>query len=417
MTTDATDQAMAANFSESRFSTETFKVPAGEIRRRVLNIQKQLQQREIGGLFIVQRVDLFYFSGTAQNGFLYIPAEDEPALFIKRYFPRARAESSLSNIIKIASVTEIPGIISDIYGRMPSKMGFELDVLPVNDFNYYRRILGNGAYVDGSPFILKARMMKSDWEIQQMEKTAELTRKTFDFMQTAIQPGLTEMEFAGIVEARARKLGHQGKIRTRHYQTEGYPWHFLSGSNGGMVGLLDAVASGMGTSAAFPVGAGSKKLRPGEPIMVDMSLAVNGYHLDETRMLTIGSMPDKAVRASRAAIEIHNRVADKAKPGIAMRELFEYSVDLARSLGYAETYLGPAGHKVTFIGHGIGLEIVEPPFVAKNKTDILMPGMTLALEPKILFESEFVAGVESVFRVTDTGSELISKVPVEIFVC
>jgi len=408
---------MTDNSSEFIKSTEAFKVPSAEIRLRMQNIQKQLQQQDIGGLFIVQRVDLFYFSGTAQNGFLYIPAEGKPALFIKQYYPRACDESSIENIIQIASITDIPGLISDIYGQIPATMGFELDVLPVNDFKYYRELFGTREYVDGSPSILKTRMIKSDWEIQQMGMTAELTRKTFEYMQTVVQPGLTEMEFAGITEAYARKVGHQGRIRTRHYQTEGYPWHFLSGNSGGMVGSLDAVASGKGTSPAFPVGAGSKKLCPNEPIMVDMVLVLNGYHVDETRMLTIGSMPDKAMQASHAVIEIHNQVLDKAKPGIGMRELFEYSVTLAQSLGYAETYLGPPGHKVTFIGHGIGLEIVEPPFIAKNKKAILEPGMTFALEPKILFENEFSAGIESVFVVTDTGVRLISKVPVEVFVC
>ena len=76
-----------------------------------------------------------------------------------------------------------------------------------------------------------------------------------------------------------------------------------------------------------------------------------------------------------------------------------------------------AFHQRYFVGHGIGLEIVEPPFIAKNRKDILKPGMTFALEPKILFENEFSAGIESVFVVTDTGVRLISKVPVEVFVC
>ncbi|MFH1292670.1 MAG: aminopeptidase P family N-terminal domain-containing protein, partial [Pseudomonadota bacterium] len=54
---------------------QEFKVPAAEIEQRISRIQTELQEKEIDGLFIVQRVDLFYFSGTAQNGFLYIPAE------------------------------------------------------------------------------------------------------------------------------------------------------------------------------------------------------------------------------------------------------------------------------------------------------------------------------------------------------
>lgn len=71
---------------------QEFKVPAAEIEQRISRIQIELQKKEIDGLFIVQRVDLFYFSGTAQNGFLYIPAEGDPLLFIKKYMPRARVD-------------------------------------------------------------------------------------------------------------------------------------------------------------------------------------------------------------------------------------------------------------------------------------------------------------------------------------
>jgi Xaa-Pro aminopeptidase len=396
---------------------EAFKVPDKEIKQRILNIQRQLQQHDIDGLFIVQRVDLFYFSGTSQNGFLYIPAEGQPVLLIRQYLPRARTESSIRDIIKIKSTKEIPALLIDIYGRLPGVLGFELDVLPVNDFYFYRSLMRAKKNVDASPSILRLRMVKSDWEIQQMEKTAELTRKTFEYMQKTIRPGLSEMEFAAMAETHARKLGHSGRIRARHYQTESYSWHIISGKNSARLGLLDAVASGEGTSAAFPVGAGNKKLKRHEPIMVDMALVLNGYHLDETRMFAVDEMPQKAKHASEAAIEIHNAVLDKAKPGVAVDDLYEHSIRIAESKGFAKPYLGATGHKVTFIGHGIGLEIVEPAFIAKNRKELLEPGMTIALEPKMTFENEFTAGVESVFVVTETGSRLITQIPVEVFVC
>jgi Xaa-Pro aminopeptidase len=250
-----------------------------------------------------------------------------------------------------------------------------------------------------------------------MEKTAQLTQKTFKYMRTAIRPGYTEMEFAGIFETFARKLGHGGKMRVRDYQTEGYPWHILSGKSGGMVGLLDSPASGEGTSVAFPCGAGSKPLAKDEPIMIDFTSVLNGYHLDETRMFAIDSMPTKAMRASQASIDIHNRVFEKVKPGITVGELFEISTSAAKSLGYAEQYLGPPGYKESFIGHGVGLELIESPIIAKGKEDHLLPGMTFALEPKMVFKDEFAAGIESVLLVTDTGCGLISKAPVEIFIC
>ncbi len=397
--------------------TKPFTIPSVEIARRQLSIQKALQRNRIDGLFIAQRVDLFYFSGTAQNGFLFMPAQGDPLLFIKRYWPRARQESPLKNIFEIQSVQDIAGLISDYYSQFPKILAFELDVLPVKHFNFYRRLFKTDQAVDGSPLILNTRMLKSDWEIEQMEKTAELSRKTFEYMRTVIRPGLSEIEFAGMFETFARKHGHGAKIRVRDYQTEGYPWHVLSGKSGGLVGMLDSPARGEGTSAAFPCGAGSKLLAANEPIMVDLSSVLNGYHMDETRMFAIGSMPDRAQKACEAAITIHHTILDKVQPGITVGELFQISVETAESLGYTVPYLGPPGYKVTFIGHGVGLELIEPPVIAKDKHDRLEPGMIFALEPKMVFHNEFATGVESVFLVTDQGARLISQVPAEVSIC
>jgi Xaa-Pro dipeptidase len=397
--------------------TKNFGVPASEIHRRKAAIQTELQENGMDGLFIVQRVDLFYFSGTAQNGFLYMPAEGEPLLCIKKYMPRAQRESPLENIVEIGSINDVPGLISDFFGKLPRTLGLEFDVLPVRDFNFYRGRLRVEDYVDGSHLIQKVRMIKSPWEIEQMERTAELSKKTFEYMRKTIRPGFTEMEFAGMFETFARRLGHGAKMRVRDYQTEGYPWHILSGKSGGMVGLLDSPASGEGTSIAFPCGAGNKLLAAQEPIMIDFTSVLNGYHLDETRMFAIEAMPEKAMGASQATIHIHDAVLERVKPGITMGELFEISASEAKSLGYEEQYLGPPGYKVTFIGHGLGLELIEPPIIAKGWEDPLVPGMTFALEPKMVFKDEFAAGIESVVLVTDSGCRLISKVPVEIFIC
>ncbi|MEW5908966.1 MAG: Xaa-Pro peptidase family protein [Thermodesulfobacteriota bacterium] len=395
-----------------------FRVPVSEIGTRRVNIQKKMKATGMDGILIIQRVDLFYFTGTSQNGFFFIPAEGAPLLMIKKYFPRAREESGISNIIEIKSVKEIPILIREACGFLPKILGLELDILPVREFDFYRNLMPATEYRDASPLILESRSIKSDWEIAQMEKAAEASGFTFNQMKSIIRPGLTEMEFAGLFEAFARKIGHGGMLRDRSFQSGGaYPWHVLSGKNGGMPGVLDASTSGEGTSPAFPSGAGYKKLKKNEPIMVDLGFVLNGYHMDETRMFAMGSMPKEAMKASLAVIEIHNAVLEKAKPGVATGELFQHSVDLAESMGYQEEYLGPSGYKVNFIGHGIGLELIEPPVIAKNKKDALMPGMTFALEPKMVFSDRFAAGIESVFQVTETGSRLISRVPVEIIIC
>jgi len=396
---------------------QEFKIPASEIENRITEIQNRLREKEIDAILIVQRVDLFYFSGTAQNGFLFIPSEGNPLLLIRRYMPRAERESSIGNKVEINSPKEVPERIVEFYGQLPETLSFELDVVPVKEFEFYRGLFPRQNCVDGSPLILETRMIKSPWEIEQMEKTAQLSSQTFEYIRNNIRPGFTEMEFGGMYEAYARKIGHGGRLRVRDYQTEGYPWHILSGSNGGMVGLLDSPASGQGTSAAFPVGGGNKKLASDEPIMIDMAFVFNGFHMDETRMFAIGSIPKEALDASLATIEIHNTVLDRVRPGISIKDLFDTALTKAEKLGYAEPYLGPPGYKVQFIGHGIGLELIEQPILSAKDDSPLKPGMTFALEPKMVFKDRFCAGIESVFTVTETGHRLISQIPVELFVC
>ncbi len=394
-----------------------FRVPSSEIDLRIRSLQAELKDTRIPAILLIQRVDLFYFSGTAQNSFLFIPAEGEPLLMVRKYYPRAKDESTLRNIIEIKSIKEITGLISDFFGKIPETLGLELDVMPVNSYSFYKKLFPQTRLVDASDIILKLRSRKSQWEIEQMEKTAFLSEKVFRHLGEIIRPGISEMELAADTESFARKIGHAGKLRVRDFQTEGYFWHILGGKSGGMVGLLDAPASGEGTSAAFPCGAGLRPIQEGEPVMADLGVVLNGYHLDETRMFSIGAMNEKAKNAAEAAIEIHDRIIENMQPGVSSGELFQFSLGVATDLGYGENYLGPPDYRVQFVAHGIGLELIEPPFIASGKEDILRPGMIFALEPKIVFTGEFIAGIESVVLITDSGARLITRLPVKVFIC
>ena len=391
--------------------------PATEIDARIASVQRHLQARELDSVLIIQRVDLYYLSGTAQNALLYIPAEGRPLLMVRKYYPRAREESPLERIVEIGSVREVPGLVRDIYGRLPRRLGLELDVLPYNSAVFYEGLFKGVVIEDCSPIVLRVRSLKSPWEVEQMQRTAAVSRDVFDRVASLLRPGITELELALQAEAFAKRRGHEGRLRVRDFQTEGYFQHVLAGESGGIPGLLDAPTSGQGASAAFPCGASARPIKEGEPVMADLALVLNGYHLDETRMYSLGPMAEKARGASEACIEIHNRVIEKMKPGTPTCELFDFAVHMAKGMGLEDAFLGPPGYKVNFIAHGIGLELIEPPFMAAGRKDLLEPGMTLALEPKCVFQGEFAAGIESVVFVTDSGAALLSRIPAQVFVC
>ncbi|MBW2634151.1 MAG: aminopeptidase P family N-terminal domain-containing protein, partial [Deltaproteobacteria bacterium] len=81
----------------------TFSIPSDEIQQRLLNLQKRLRSNNLDGALIIQRVDLMYFAGTAQNGCMYVPAHGIPLLFIKRSHARAQKESPLKTVLRVHS--------------------------------------------------------------------------------------------------------------------------------------------------------------------------------------------------------------------------------------------------------------------------------------------------------------------------
>ncbi|OGR59648.1 MAG: Xaa-Pro aminopeptidase [Desulfobacula sp. RIFOXYB2_FULL_45_6] len=392
-------------------------IPEPEILSRIKTLKAIMSDYDLDALFLTHKPDIYYFCGTAQDCYLYIETDRDPVLFTKRYLPRARQEAAFTRIEPIDSVKDIPKWIKTHFKKLPGSCGLAFDVVPVRDYRFYLHLFPGTEFKDGSPVVEACRQIKSGFEIEKLEAAALVSRQTFDFMEKNIRPGISEMEFCGMFEAFSRTLGHSGKLLTRHYRLEGFPFHLLSGKNGGLPGGLDSPLCGTGMSKAYPYGAGAKLMEKNEPILVDFGTLLDGYHIDESRMFVMGNMADKAKEACLAAIEILDRVKDKMAPGVVMGEVFETAVHTAEKLGYRDQFLGLPDLKSKFIGHGIGLELVENPVLAQGRKDLLKPGMVFAVEPKFIFKDEFAAGIESMIHVTKTGSRFLSLTENKIFYC
>ena len=391
--------------------------PGDEISSRISTLKSRMENAGVEALFLTHKPDIYYFSGTAQDCYLYVCLDKDPLLFVKRYFPRAERETSIKGILPILSIKEIPDKIRDVHKRLPSNMGLAFDVVPVRDFQFYQGLFQNTVFRDGTPLIEACRQIKSPYEIQQMESGARISRKIFDFMANTLAPGISETEFCGRIEAFARSQGHSGKLQMRHYRSEGFSFHLMSGKTGGMPGALDSPVCGSGTCIAYPFGAGPKLIRENEPILIDFGSMVNGYHMDESRMFVLGKMESAAMDASLASIEILTRIQEIMKPGARIKDIFDASVQMANALGYEKEFLGLPELKSRFVGHGIGLELVENPILAKGRPTRLQEGMVFAVEPKFLFKDRFAAGIESMIQITRTGSRFLSVTENKIFIC
>lgn len=391
-------------------------VPASEIVNRIHALKGRMETAGIHAVFLTHKPDIFYFSGTAQDAYLYVPKDHDPLLFVKRYLPRALAETGIDRVEPVDSITRIPERIRSLCGRMPASLGLAFDVVPVRDFQFFENLFTPAIMTDATDLIMGCRMIKSGWEIGQMAVAAGLSRDTFSFVRDHMVPGESEIAFCGRVEAFARTHGHSGKLLVRHYRAEGFSHHLMSGVSGGTGGALDSPVCGTGTCSAYPYGAGPKRIQENEPILLDLGTMVNGYHMDETRMLVMGTLPPDAEQAGQAAIDILHHLLEKMKPGVPAGEIFTAAVNRAEKLGLADPFLGLPGLKSRFIGHGVGLELVETPILSKGNSQELMPGMVFAVEPKFIFKDRFAAGIESVVQVTDAEARFLSVTENKMFV-
>ena len=389
-------------------------LPKDELETRLIRLKNIMNDKEIEALLVVQKMDCFYLSGTTQDGFLFVPLEGQPLLMIRREVERAKVETPLEHVVALPSPRDLPALIHNHWGRLPQRLGLELDMLSVKDYFRYQKLFPEATLMDGYPVIREVRKIKSPFEIHLMKTAGDIGKKVYLEGREILREGMTEIEFGGLLEAAAKRYGHEGLLRVRSLNYEAYTWHVLSGPTGGIVSQSDSPMGGLGLSPAFPVGASRRVMMAHEPILVDFGTCYHGYQADETRMFSIGKMPKKFYDAYLACREIHDTVLEETRPGADCDAIFEKTLHLAEKLGYRDSYLGPPGLQTTFIGHGIGLELNEFPYLAQGHSYPLEQGMTFAVEPKIVFPGEASVGIENTVVVTDAGYDIITPLSQDI---
>ena len=397
------------------FASE-LNTPKPELDLRIKNFQDYLRRKNIDAALILQRVDLYYFSGTFQQGSLYIPADGEPILMINKNIERARAESLLDTIVDLESPKRIPQIIKAKGYGLPGTLGLELDVLPTTMYFTYQKLFSGTDLIDISLAIRLQRAVKSSHELGIMRRATELSDQVFGWVPNILCPGITELEMAGLVEAEARRLGHQGVIRMRLWGSEMFYGHLLSGPTGAVPSYLSSPTGGTGASPAIAQGPSYKTIQRHEPVMVDYMFCYNGYICDSTRIYSLGALPQELLDAQAAMIEVQRIIKKAARPGVASGEIYDQALAKTRELGYGDHFMGVGNERVRFVGHGIGLEVDEFPFLAAGQKLELQAGMTIALEPKLIFPGIGVVGIENTHVVTPEGLESLSKYPDDIVI-
>lgn len=383
--------------------------PAQELHSRCSRLQNLMQQEGLDAIIMVQNADLFYFTGTIQQGIFYLPASGDPLYLVRKDFGRARMESGLKEILPLKSLKEIPALIQSYGHSLPEKIGMEFDVLSVDLFQRFCNLFPRALSMNATDLIRRVRAVKTSYEIAIIKDCALQLDRIYQRAKEVIRVNMTELELAAELEYCARKEGHHGFVRMRSYNGEIFFGQITSGSDSAVPAFSDTPLGGMGITPAVGQGASYRRIRANEAIVIDICGAFDGYLADQTRIFCIGPPPERLHRAYYDMIRIENRLKEIARPGVSWGEIYDNCLNYACDLGYQQNFMGNPGAQVSFIGHGVGIEIDEYPFIARGFNDrLLEAGMVFAFEPKAVFPGLGAVGIENTFRVADDGIKHIT---------
>lgn len=392
------------------FQSSPTLVPAGLKDEILLHVAKiQAAMPSDSAILVAGNVNVFYSTGRFFRGYVFIPKEGNPLYFVVK--PQVFSESE--DMAYIRKPEQIADILAERGVGIPARFGLEEDVLSFSDTSRLMKAFGEREFFNATPALREARMVKTPYEIEQMRIDGRRQTSVYSKITSLYRRGMTDLDLQIAIETELRKAGCLGYARVAGNLMEINMGSVLVGANADNPSPYEFAMGGEGADPSLPGGANGTLIRRGETVMIDMNGAFNAYQTDMTRIWSLGELPALALKAHDCSRAILRALEKEALPGVEVKRLHERAVEIARSEGLEDYFMGHS-QKSGFIGHGVGIELNEQPPVAPRCATLLQPGMTLALEPKFVIPEVGAVGVENTYVVTADCLESLTPFPEEI---
>jgi len=388
-------------------------VPREALEARAARAGALCRREGLAGLLLTCNTDVYYLAGTMQQGAVLVDDQGRLQIFMRRHQERAQAECPFA-VTAVKGYSQIAEVINECFPK-GAALGVALDVMPAREYLGWVGRLPDLELSDACQPWLELKGVKDQVELDALTRCGALTAELFSELPNILKPGKSEIQAAGEFLAVAMKRGGVSLVRSRSSYMDMYSWHLVSGPEASWPSAVDAPCSGVGLWPSFPLGASLKPLKTNEPIIVDVAICLEGYSTDQTRTYCLGKASPQLMRAHRCLEAVEAEILKRLKPGAISGELFDAAVRTAEAMGMGQFFLGRPGHRIRFVGHGVGLELGAPPYLLSGSQAVVQAGQVYALELKIVLD-EGPIGLENTVAVNDQGSAtVLSPIPNRLF--
>lgn len=379
-----------------------------ELNEKWQRLQHVMQQNGADGCLVASNRNLYYLTGAIFCGYFYLPAEGRPHCFVKRPPMPAVTECHL-----IRKPEQLPEWFRQLGLPQPRMLLVEYTQLSHAEFIRLQQIFSGTQMADASQPLNRLRMIKTPWEISQMRISAQRQIELCRLVPSCYRKGMSDIDLQIEIEHCMRQLGSLGYFHAAGGNMEIFMGSLLAGPNAEAPAPYDFALGGAGLHASVPLGAKGIPLEDGMAVMVDMAGNYTAYQSDMTRVYSIGKLSEEAYRAHQTALDIEHEMEMSARPGTACADLYAAACAKARKAGLESSFMG-LHYQAKFVGHGVGLDINEPPVLTARSQECLQEGMTFAFEPKFVIPGVGAVGIENTYLVTSTGVEKLTACNEEI---
>ena len=364
-------------------------ISTDERRARIARAQELMSQNEMDAILLTGGTSLLYFSGVrwynSERLFAVAIPRKGQAFCVSPSFEEERAREQLN-----AGPLEGAEVLTWQEDENPYRLvaaglkerGFSAGKAGIEERTPF--VFSEGVaqaapalkLVSATPVTAGCRMIKSVHELELMSIGNRATLRVYEAVYRALEPGMTQNDVEALIAAAYERVGFRGEASVQ-----------------------------TGQYSALPHGSATPQvIRDGTVVMIDDGCTVEGYNSDITRTFVIGKATDRMKRVFEIVHRAQSAALAVAKPGVACQD-----VDAAARKTIADAGFGPDYNHFTHrVGHGIGMDGHEWPYLVRGDTLPLAPGMTFSDEPGIYLRGEFGVRLEDDMHITENGAELFT---------
>ena len=349
-------------------------------RDRIAKVQKSLVAHKIGALLVSDFYNILYLTGFKTS----VPEEHEAFLLVTKkeavLFTDRRYKPNYKPFLFYSREKRLTGHLEEISKKSKvKKIGIEGDSLTVSEYQTLSKKLPKLSFIATVGVVMEQRQIKDSGEIEKIRQACKLTDQCLSAISKTIKVGQTEKEVAFNIEQWAKKRGCD-------------------------LAFSPQVASGRNTAVIhYEPKDSNRRIQKNSLILIDIGLKYKDYCSDVSRMFVVGTPTKKQQDSYVKLLQVEENVLKKIANGKSLKEVDDFCRNEIKKNGLPDFF-----HAT---GHGVGLDVHEPPVVSFRDERMIREGNVFAIEPGAYFDGEFGMRIEDTIVILKNKVEVLTKFP------